>query len=954
LGNYLTAFADILASRSTLLAIEVFSAFDFGLRYRRQVIFEHRVFNVCGLRTQGTFALDVEKVYVNLRIASARQAGRPMPLLTREALTGNRPIWDFLRQEMRGWAVVGAPGCGKSTLLQHIALNFAANRHRAFRMRACFPLLLFLREHIETVGNGEIALAELAYKHFANSARYPGLKPPCGWFARQLERGRAIVLLDGLDEVADAGKRQKMSEWVDRQISAYPHCRFIVTSRPRGYSDAPLQCAQTLEIQPFSWSQVKEFCRAWYLANEVLGFGKKNRGVLRKARRDAEDLINRLQQSPSLADLTVNPLLLTMVAMVHRYRGQLPGRRIELFAEICDVLLGSWRSAIGLQDSLTAAQKRLVLQPLAAAMMHGNSREIATSEALELIAEPLRKLGFTELMSGKQFLKDIETGTGLLSEKENDLWNFAHLSFQEYLAACHWTETQTRPNWSELAVDSWWHETLKLYAAQNDATALVAACLAHATVGSLTLALECSEEALILDEKVKQRVTVQIEANLESSDRHLRHMAAEVRLALRLKNLQRIDDNTAIDLEWIACAEYELFLDAVGSVQRPEHWPEQRIPPGSAKSPCLGVRAQNAYAFCLWLSAKTGHTYRLPSCAEIKAYPPRQLKDCGAWTVASGEDRLMLAWVDEGVRQDLEKRLQALSSLPVHWGGGLWIKENTAFQFFLLIYSYLGVYIHAYLETHRHELDSTYVRAREITRALACALDLNHDFSLDIDIDIALERLGVSDIILAINSLGAGDRILDRDLDLELGRILSLELDRLRVRDISFERALALDLEPDFHLDSGLGLALAVALDIDKNNQNVVDRLKNTSSTLAHNFAAVFRELLTRLETAPSYRMAIRYTARKIILLDLEMLFERFSDTVCAAASESESSRQNYSRFFRSEKRRDEPILIRDILLAWYWAFTIANARVDGKLPFWEGLRIVRERRGDEGSNAPA
>ncbi|MEU7661934.1 hypothetical protein AB0B60_26120, partial [Streptomyces lincolnensis] len=31
-----------------------------------------------------------------------------------------------------------------------------------------------------------------------------------------------------------------------------------------------------------------------------------------------------------------NPLLLTMIANVHRYRGQLPGSRAELYAEMCD------------------------------------------------------------------------------------------------------------------------------------------------------------------------------------------------------------------------------------------------------------------------------------------------------------------------------------------------------------------------------------------------------------------------------------------------------------------------------------------------------------------------------------------------------------------------------------------------------------------------------------------
>ncbi len=47
----------------------------------------------------------------------------------------------------------------------------------------------------------------------------------------------------------------------------------------------------------------------------------------------------RLDGAPGLYDLTVNPLLLTMIATVHRYRGALPGSRVDLNGEICQVML---------------------------------------------------------------------------------------------------------------------------------------------------------------------------------------------------------------------------------------------------------------------------------------------------------------------------------------------------------------------------------------------------------------------------------------------------------------------------------------------------------------------------------------------------------------------------------------------------------------------------------------
>ena len=65
-------------------------------------------------------------------------------------------------------------------------------------------------------------------------------------FIHQLETGKAIVMVDGLDEVADAGARQKVVEWVDRHMRAYSRCSFILTSRPGGYRANPLEAVDLI------------------------------------------------------------------------------------------------------------------------------------------------------------------------------------------------------------------------------------------------------------------------------------------------------------------------------------------------------------------------------------------------------------------------------------------------------------------------------------------------------------------------------------------------------------------------------------------------------------------------------------------------------------------------------------------------------------------------------------
>jgi len=516
----------------------------FHRRYNRQVYYDHRFFNVRGLRTQGNFTLELERVFVELRIAPAAGSisGR-INLLADVELQGSKPIWDFLRVVRRkepetapAFAVIGAPGCGKTTLLQHLALAFAQNRQRKLKLPAYVPVLLFLREHIKTIAGKEPPyLAELVQTHFANNKRYPDLKPPPGWFAAQLRRGRCLVMLDGLDEVARQHQREKVSAWVNEQIRLYPRCPFILTSRPQGYYSAPLDKVHVLSVQPFSYEQVKRFVRAWYLENEILSTGKDDPGVRQQAEHGAQDLLERLRGLPALNDLTVNPLLLTMIAMVHRYRGQLPGRRIELYAEICDVLLGHWRKAKGIQDSLTAVQKRVALQPLAAAMMQGRLRQIGATAAMAIMAEPLQSVNVKE-EDAASFLPDVQASSGLLQESELGEWRFAHLTFQEYLAAAHFSEHGEELNFVEWVDDSWWHETLRLYAAQGNATVLVWACLAKDTVPALSLAADCLDEARQLDADVRQMLEQKLIADLEADDPVRRKLAAEVKLHRRLSS----------------------------------------------------------------------------------------------------------------------------------------------------------------------------------------------------------------------------------------------------------------------------------------------------------------------------------------------------------------------------------------------------------------------------------
>lgn len=84
---------------------------------------------------------------------------------------------------------------------------------------------------------------------------------------------------------------------------------------------------------------------------------------------------------------------------------------------------------------------------------------------------------------------------------------------------------------------------------------------------------------------------------------------------------QRIDENTYIDDTLVTCAEYQLFIDEMceqGKYYQPDHWTSYQFPKGQAREPILGIRHEDAAAFCKWLAQREhmGWKYRLPTQQE--------------------------------------------------------------------------------------------------------------------------------------------------------------------------------------------------------------------------------------------------------------------------------------------------------------------------------------------------
>ena len=624
----------------------------YGNRYRRWVHDSLRYVDVQDLATGGDHIPELDDVFVDVALVSrAPDPASADPLGETVADGAQRHSFgELLDSQSRAvLALVGRPGSGKSTLLAKAARRNARLFAHGRLNRKRVPVLIALRQHAEAiVANPSVSLPDVVRAAVAGK---PG-REHGGWWERQLEQGHCLVLFDGLDEVARAEDRLAVAGWVERQIDAYPQDNFVVTSRSYGDADPLPSQADRYVVRPFTPEQVRVFLDRWYLAAERHATASSGRAarhaVAERARDSAVRLASLLRENPALQDLAVNPLLLTMIATAHRYRGALPGSRADLYGEICQVLLSRRAQAKDLPELVSWPAKQMLLAALAYQMMADHVSALPAARVLEILEPQLRR--FSSSVTGEAFLEDIARN-GLLVESSAGRYAFAHLTFQEYLAARHVSaNSDLMSSLAGNVRDPWWQETILLYAATADVSMIVRACLDSGTIPALTLAFDCDEAGAEMDPELRQRLDRERERALEPdcSATH-RRLIAGVQAARLTRRTLTTSTGTRVCARPVPADLYWLFL---ADTRAPK--PDSTLDP-RADQPAAGIWGTEAQSFVKWLNSitatATGVEARLPRGdelqeADISSTLAHLLPDVvtGAWTAPE-----MDLWVRPGL-----------------------------------------------------------------------------------------------------------------------------------------------------------------------------------------------------------------------------------------------------------------------------------------------------------------
>lgn len=226
--------------------------------------------------------------------------------------------------------VLGDPGAGKSTFAAKFAHDIACDESGKV------PFLLVLREFTTSFDRERHDLVH--YLEKVCQAPY-NVKPPADAIEYLLRNGRAVVILDGLDEIVQTELRRRVVELVEGFAHLYPLVPIVVTARRIGYDDVPLDHAMFTgtRILPFSESQVQTYVERWFVLDEA------------SSPTEQEQLAaSFIQDSEQMPELRGNPLLLALLCAVYSSDRHLPRNLAQVYERCALMLFEQWDARRGI------------------------------------------------------------------------------------------------------------------------------------------------------------------------------------------------------------------------------------------------------------------------------------------------------------------------------------------------------------------------------------------------------------------------------------------------------------------------------------------------------------------------------------------------------------------------------------------------------------------------------
>lgn len=350
------------------------------------------------------------------------------------------PIGEILKLNTR-LAILAKPGGGKSTLLKRIAIAYSFKEKLELvkddlPSKNWFPIFIRCRELGEFVNRSITEIIENIPNRAEIGSHKEGFS---SIISDSLQNGTALLLIDGLDEISDDKNRIQFVNQLRTFLATYPNIHVITTSREAGFrvvGGALANYCKHYKISNLIPEEIKELIIKWHKA--IINDSEKTIS-------DAIDLSSFILKDKRIHVLAENPLLLTTLLFVKRWAGYLPTKKNVLYQEMIKLLLVTWNVEGHEQLDIDEAEPQL---SFVAYWMTDNGFQTITHDDLKKTLQQARNempeiLCYTNV-SIPDFIRRVESRSSLLilsghkktiNGNITPIYEFLHLSFQEYLTA---------------------------------------------------------------------------------------------------------------------------------------------------------------------------------------------------------------------------------------------------------------------------------------------------------------------------------------------------------------------------------------------------------------------------------------------------------------------------------------------------------------------------------------
>jgi energy-coupling factor transporter ATP-binding protein EcfA2 len=467
---------------------------DLPIEYYQSLVEQFESLDIAGIDNDRAVDIPLSDVYVRLRVIRDEDLEVSSGELTDDDETGEMDIHAALGR-YRHLVIVGDPGSGKSTFLKYIALILSRAQTEGAPGLATsklnlapplpIPFFVSLWDLSDFIKGSDQVNERVVENFILSRLAESGLTLSIDNLNEMLSLGSCCVLLDGLDEVPTENGRALISRLVERFVKRFSDNRFVITSRGRGYTGDAILKGDFIrcDIQDFDASDRRAFLQNWFAA--LLGIEREK--VLEEdssAQVEFDALRSSIETKDRIRMLAVNPLLMTVIAIVHWNRKRLPDQRVDLYDECVDVLLGQRKTA----ERITRSYGSEVMRPTSEDLVQYDrawTRKRFSEIALKILehgADEINRESVVRLLMPRfidrgaanneqaqieamTFLDRQELRSGLLVSRKSQSFRFVHLTFQEYLAAWNLANQamqDVQPIIADHLRDPQWFEPLQL------------------------------------------------------------------------------------------------------------------------------------------------------------------------------------------------------------------------------------------------------------------------------------------------------------------------------------------------------------------------------------------------------------------------------------------------------------------------------------------------------------